>query len=151
MVGHAPVHLTLYVGDGIEVVNNVLAAVLELSVGLIVPVVVQREEHPVIGAGTLDGRVEHPERLLVGLHVVGNVRGSHMVPLLVVDLIADNPVGNLAAVGIGPAVALCQEGRDGSGLLKSRLSLNIGHIVKYIGFLSGARYNQVRSGRIPSV
>ena len=152
VVGQAPVELPLHVGDGVEGVHNILAAVFQFAVDLVVPVVVQGNVHPVAGAGRLDGRVEYPKRLQIGPHVVGQVHGPHVVPvLLIVHLVSDHPVGHLAVVGVGAVVALRQKGGDGPGLLITRRRSHVEHIVVGAARLFDSRVNQIRRVVAPAV
>ena len=151
VVGKPPLHLPLGDTHGIEGLHNFPACIAKVVVPSGIPVIIQGKVYPVIGAGTLDRRVENTERLLERFDIVGQIHRPHVVPLLVVDLVADDPVGHLARVWIRSVVMLRQERRDGSCLLKPFLGCRIEHVVKCVGRLLGSRIYQLRRSRIPVV
>ena len=154
VISQAPVHLSLHIGDGVEHIHNLPALVVQAVVLALVghsPPVGQREIHPVIGICALDCRVNGSEGLLIRPYIGSHIRGPHIIPLLAVDLISNDPVGNLAVVRILPAVVIRQEGRDGPGLLKARLRGCVEHIIVGEGGLLRARIDQIRRVGIPVI
>ena len=151
MICQSPVHLPLIVGNGVKTVYDFLAAVFHLAVNFIHPVVIKREVYPVISIGALDSCIEYAECLLISLHIVCQVHRTHIVPLLVVYLISNNPVGHFAIVRIFSAVMVCQKSRNRSGLFIARLISCIKHIVKSVRGFFCTWIDQIRAAVVPVI
>ena len=156
MVGNAPVHLAFRYCQGVKRINNAFARIMHLIVQVLIrssPPEIKWKINPVIRTCALDRRVERAECLLIRGYICIQICRSHVVPNLVVDLITQNPVGNLRIIWIMilAAVTIRQKREDRTRCLKSFLCLRVKHIIIGARRFRSSRMNQFRVRVIPVI
>ncbi len=92
---YAPVNVSVGSHIDIKGINEFLRAILVCCAIFPVPALVDTGQHSRVGILALDGIIAHTKCLLILKRKVRDIKVSREIPrIIVVDLIADNPVSN---------------------------------------------------------
>ena len=149
-----PVGLSLLLIDKHKVIQHILSRILSDRSGLRSdrPVLIQREHDIIARRNRFDGGIEHTEGPLENPRIVPDTVISDIIPVLVIDLVSDDPVCDLS-VPVMPVVAARKEGRHRLHQLEAILGFDIEAIVQRRIARDHLRARTVerRLRRIPSI
>ena len=117
-----------------------------------IPVMINRKHDVVVCGNGLHRSIKYTEGSLEPYSVCGNIIISHIVPILIVDFVSHNPVGNLP-VTVLSVITLSKERSHGLYSTEATLRLHVKTVIHRL-FLGKFRHPlriQLRNSLVPSI